>query len=313
MLQDLRQNKSESSSVDCKETLYLKDAGDCAQFIKHVAGLANTGHNAYLLLGVEDKTWIVKGISNYPHLLDCDTTQQQMNQALATRLDPLISVGYRTYPLEGTIVGLVCVIGKNIPYIVSIADARYGGRKTDGKDFYVTQGAVHIRRGTDTIVANRQSQLVGLIRQQSDPMAVIMALVFVAVIIGAGVGVAASLVPFGDPNIAALLGFVGGAIVGWVFHGYITKGVGGLQHGWLSATVRNAIGPLWGGVNGGMLGYIMVDSILQGRADPLHPLAMALIIGPLTAILLLVMLFAPVVALILGTKLSNLLEQRRHR
>ena len=55
LLKRLRRKGAESANVDAKEGLSLQCVGDRAQFLRHVAALANTGRRAYMIIGVEDK------------------------------------------------------------------------------------------------------------------------------------------------------------------------------------------------------------------------------------------------------------------
>lgn len=84
MLRRIQSGRTELSTIDCKETLDLKEVGDHASFIRHIAALANTGQRSHLLIGVEDKTWALKGIADDSSLRAIDGTQQQMNQILGS-------------------------------------------------------------------------------------------------------------------------------------------------------------------------------------------------------------------------------------
>jgi hypothetical protein len=310
ILRDLRRAKSELAHLDCKETLHLKEAGESAQFIRNIAGLANTGRQAYLLIGIENKSWRVTGIGSGSPLLDCEATQQQMNQILASRIDPPLSVGYRTYPLEGAVVGLVSVVGKKPPYIVAISDDKFGGRKTSGREVFVRRGEVYVRVRTDTLIANRQSQLIELMERQRDLVAVVIALVFIAAIIGAGAGLAASTVQFAEAGVAGMLGSVGGLAIGWIFNERLVRGLGTL-HGQVNKLLHNVAGPAWGALIGTLASYTMVDTLLSGRTVPLHPLAMALFVGPFSAVFLAVVLVTGPLAGLLLVKVEGLLQWRR--
>jgi len=93
-----------------------------------------------------------------------------MNQILANRLDPNLFVRYCTYEVSRVLYGLVAVEGKHAPYITAIEDQQYGGDRTRGAPSYIYRGAIYIRRGTNSLVANRQSEVLVIINKaQSAP------------------------------------------------------------------------------------------------------------------------------------------------
>jgi hypothetical protein len=163
LLQRLREQQTESSIVDGKADLPLETEGDRAFFIRHVAALANNTEPSHLIIGVEDKTWDPIGLSEDSPLCDSDQTQRRMNQTLANRLDPNVSVRYRTYEVSGVMLGLVAVEGTRAPYIIAIEDQQYGGDRTRGEPSYVYRGAIYVRRGANSVIANRQSEVLGTV------------------------------------------------------------------------------------------------------------------------------------------------------
>lgn len=163
LLKLLREHQTESPTIDGKVDLFLDKEGDRAFFIRHVAALANNVEPSSLIIGVKDKTWELIGLSEDSSLRDADSTQNRMNQILAIRLDPHLPVTYRTYELSGVTIGLVVVEGKRAPYIVAIEDQKYGGLRTQGGPSYIYRGAIYVRHGANSIIANRQSEILHLI------------------------------------------------------------------------------------------------------------------------------------------------------
>jgi len=165
LLQRLREQQTESPIVDGKADLPLETEGDRAFFIRHVAALANSVEPSHLIIGVEDKTWDLIGLSEDSPLRDSDLTQRRMNQTLTNRVDPNISVRYRTYEVSDVVLGLIAIEGMRAPYIIAIEDQQYGGDRTRGEPSYVYRGAVYIRRGASSVIANRQSEVLEIIRK----------------------------------------------------------------------------------------------------------------------------------------------------
>lgn len=162
MLQRLREEQTESPTIDGKEALSLQTEGDRAYFIRHVAALANNIEPSYLIIGVEDGTWNPIGLDEQSPLRNADDAQQRMNQALANRLDPNLFVRYRTYEVDGIVYGLVALQGTRAPYIVAIEDREYGGNRTQAAPSWIYRGSFYIRRGANSVIANRQSEILGI-------------------------------------------------------------------------------------------------------------------------------------------------------
>ncbi len=286
MLEKLQRRKSETSTIDAKETLHLKEDGDCASFIRHIAALANTGQKGYIYIGVEDKTWVPKGIAEDSPLRMVDSTQQQMNQILATRLDPPINVVYCTHDIDGIMIGVIGVEGTNPPYIVSIGDPKYGGAKTKGKESYIYRGTIYVRRGTESVPANRQSEILEILNGKRDYVEIAMSLVFIGTLVAIGVGVGASLIRFGDLPTAAILGCIWGVVIGWLFNRRLADAFGRFPIGKSGKVIKNIGGLLWGGTMGTYLSYTIVGNILNGKAKPLDPISMGFVVVPLIAVLI---------------------------
>jgi len=170
LLQRLREQQTESPIVDGKADLPLETEGDRAFFIRHVAALANNVEPSHLIIGIEDRTWDPIGLSEDSPLRDSDQTQRRMNQILANRLDPNISVRYHAYQVSGVVLGLVAVEGTRAPYIIAIEDQQYGGDRTRGEPSYVYRGAIYVRRGANSVIANRQSEVLGMVSKAQQVM-----------------------------------------------------------------------------------------------------------------------------------------------
>lgn len=163
LLRRLREQRTESPTVDGKVNLSLETDGDRAYFVRHVAALSNNVEPSYLIIGVEDGTWNPIGLSEDSPLRNSDETQRRMNQILANRLDPNVSVHYRTYEVSSVALGLVAVEGTHAPYITAIEDQRYGGVRTQAAPDYIHRGAIYVRRGASSVIANRQSEVLKIV------------------------------------------------------------------------------------------------------------------------------------------------------
>jgi hypothetical protein len=163
LLQRLREQQTESPIIDGKADLPLETEGDRAFFIRHVAALANNAEPSHLIIGIEDKTWDLIGLPEDSPLRDSDLTQRRMNQTLTNRVDPNISVRYRTYAVSDVVLGLIAIEGMRAPYIIAIEDQQYGGDRTKGEPSYVYRGAIYVRRGANSVIANRQSEVLEIV------------------------------------------------------------------------------------------------------------------------------------------------------
>ena len=165
LINQLREHQTELTTLEGKADIPLDTEGDRAYFIHHVAALANNVVPSYLVIGIEDRTWVPIGLPNGSPLLNSDQTQQRMNQILSNRIDPNLTVRYRTYEVSGFNLGVVAVQGDRAPYIIGINDLSYGGNRTRGEPEYIYRGMTYIRRGPSSIIANRQSDLISIIDQ----------------------------------------------------------------------------------------------------------------------------------------------------
>ena len=166
LIKRLQTQKTESATMDAKVELHLKTDGDKADFIHHVAALANNVIPSFLIIGIENKSWNIKGLDSTSPLLDSDKTQTRMNQILEHKLDPQLSIRYRTYNYEDLILGLVEVEGSRAPYLIAINDENFGGKRTKGSDCYIQRGVLYVRNGDSTTVANRQSRIHEILAQR---------------------------------------------------------------------------------------------------------------------------------------------------
>lgn len=165
MLNQLREHQTETALIDGKADLPLETTGDRAFFIRHTAALANNVEPSFLIIGLEDRTWVPIGLPNASPLLNPDQTQQRMNQILSNRIDPNLAIRYRTYQVGGLTLGVVAIQGDRAPYIIGINDLSYGGDRTRGEPENIYRGMVYIRRGSNSIIANRQSDLISIIEK----------------------------------------------------------------------------------------------------------------------------------------------------
>jgi hypothetical protein len=165
LIKRLKSQTTELAEIDAKEDLPLSSEGDKAFFIHHVAALANNASPSFLVIGIEDKSWELRGLSSDSPLLNSDHTQNRMNQILEKRLDPQLAIRYRTYEHQGKTLGLVAIEGSRAPYLIAIDDDRYGGNRTKGENCFIFRGVIYVRHGGSTIIANRQSRILEILNQ----------------------------------------------------------------------------------------------------------------------------------------------------
>lgn len=296
LLKKLRENETESSCFDVKEDLPLTSEGDKARFIRHIVALANTGKPSYLFVGVEDKTWAIAGIPEDSSLLEADVVQQSMNHILMGRVDPSLVVRYRTYKLSAGVIGVVAVRGVARPYVVAIADAEYGGDRDRGAPEYIRRGAIYVRQGANSIIANRQSQIVSLVN--ANPPSFLLGSIYVVeagVILNALLGLESSF--FGhevQPLVGAIIGILTGFTVAVIFTKNLAETMGDLLK---EATVKKYTRVVWGVLfcvlNGAYVGYKLTEAVHQGELPFLSSPFLSLVImggvgmvliGPLAAV-----------------------------
>lgn len=127
-LRGLVELKREGLTLDYKQDLNLGSEPENAEFIKDTLALANSGLTAYIVTGIQDRTWEPVGITK-------SHSQVRLNQILQNRTDPPISVEYAEIELNGHKHGVVKILGENPPYLVMVKDS-YGG---------IQRGTVFIR------------------------------------------------------------------------------------------------------------------------------------------------------------------------
>lgn len=127
-LRGLVELKREGPTLDYKQDLNLGSEPENAEFIKDTLALANSGRTAYIVTGIQDRTWESVGITE-------SYSQVRLNQILQNRTDPPISVEYAEIELNGHKHGVVKILGENPPYLVMVKDS-YGG---------IQRGTVFIR------------------------------------------------------------------------------------------------------------------------------------------------------------------------
>lgn len=297
ILMDLQTNLVESSSIDGKATLNLKEMGDRATLIRHVSAIANTGQEGYLIIGVENKTWNPIGLPADSSLTKSDETQKQINQILAGRIDPPISISYRTYTYDNVLIGVVLIPHGNPPYILSIPDDRYGGQKSESnRESYVYKGAIYVRRGSDSVIASRQSELFAVLEGRKNLIGVIEALGLIAFVVSVGVGVGTSLIKFLDVYVPSIVGCAWGLLIGLLFSHRVSESFGRFPKNLLSSILRSSLAPFVGMIIGAWLSYNLAGVVLSGKVKGLDPLSMGLIIAPIV----LVMNFLPAILVMLA-------------
>jgi hypothetical protein len=304
ILKDLRQGRPEFSNIDCKEMLNLSGDGNRATFIRHVAAFANAGCDSFMIIGIEDKTWASKGIDADSFYAKPDEAQQQMNQTLASRIDPPITVTYQTYKdIDCVLLGVIGISGENLPYVISILDDRFGGNKEKGEKSYIYKGAVYIRRGADSVIANKQSEVLNVVNGRRDLTGVALSLGFIAMLVSVGIGVGISTVKFSDLYGPTILGGIWGLFIGWLLHTRVRDLAGRFPTTVFGKALQNLAGPVWGALTGVCMGFTLGNSVLGGKLSItiMNPLLMGLFIAP--GIVLLYFLLP----LAVGASLDNIL------
>lgn len=141
----------ETTSVDFKRELYLDTAGEKAEFIKDVIGLANTqaSGSRWLIVGFDDKTREVHNPEDLPDrgLWHKKTTQDRIEQILSAYVVPHLNVRFETISYQGVIVGKLEILRESakLPYRVG----KSLGDKTDKKR--IEEGQIFVRHGSHTV------------------------------------------------------------------------------------------------------------------------------------------------------------------
>jgi hypothetical protein len=150
----LQTNRQEWKTVDAKRELILQETGDKAEFVKDVVAMANNGEPSYLVIGLEDGTFLPVGTLLHHY------TNNDLNQILVDKIDPTIVVDYQEFPIDGNEYAVVGIVGRNPPYIVA-RDLIHN--KQDRKRVRIYKGTIFVRHG-DRVAGISRSELEELIR-----------------------------------------------------------------------------------------------------------------------------------------------------
>ncbi len=152
----LQTNKQEWKTVDAKRELVLHEMGDKAEFVKDVVAMANNREPSYLVIGLEDKTFLPVG-----ELLHHNTSNN-LNQIIVDKIDPTIVVNYQEFKIESNEYAVVEIFGNNPPYIIA-CDLIHN--RQDRKQARVHKGTVYVRHG-DRVVGISRFELEKLLRSE---------------------------------------------------------------------------------------------------------------------------------------------------
>lgn len=149
---DLLQNSGhEFDNLEAKELLRLHELGQKAEFVKDIVAMANNYKESHIVIGLADHTFEIIGINRG------EISQEQLNQIISGKIDPVISVRYDEVELEDAkLVAVITINGVNPPYFVS-RDVAHGQRDTK---------RVSIRKGMSFV--RRQDVIDGMVRSDLD-------------------------------------------------------------------------------------------------------------------------------------------------
>lgn len=141
----------ETTSVDFKRELYLDTAGEKAEFIKDVIGLANTQASGkrFLIVGFDNKThefYVSLNLTNKGNWYET-INQDRIEQILSPYVVPNVEVRYKTVNYKGGKVGRLEILrdAKKLPYQVS----KSLGDKKDKKR--IEENQIFVRHGSHTV------------------------------------------------------------------------------------------------------------------------------------------------------------------
>lgn len=132
-LQAIRQ---EWKTVDAKQKLILQEVGDKAEFVKDVVAMANNREPSYIVIGLEDGTFLPTGLLSHHH------KKNDINQILVDKIDPPLVVDYREFIIEGNEYAVIEIVGHNPPYIVA-RDLIHN--RQDRKQVRIHKGTIFVR------------------------------------------------------------------------------------------------------------------------------------------------------------------------
>ena len=154
--------RSECEWLDYKRELHLTPDASAAAFTKDVIGMKNVG-GGYLVIGVQDKTWIPVGIdSQIPY--DGKSLRDVVRKCSGLELDIDI-VHHAAFPESGT--GLFCLIlvrgssrrkRRRVPSLI-VRDF------CPRENFGLRRGEIYIRRGDSTVRVQGQDELEDILER----------------------------------------------------------------------------------------------------------------------------------------------------
>lgn len=156
LIDQLRTKGKEWETVDAKQELVLKENGDKAEFIKDIVAMANNQTPSYLVIGLVDGTFQSVGKLNHHHI------QNNINQLLAGKIDPPITVNYSEFSIGEEEYAVVEVHGQNAPYLVA-QDVTHN--PSDRKRTKVYKGTIFVRHADRTEGASR-TELDNLLKKK---------------------------------------------------------------------------------------------------------------------------------------------------
>lgn len=136
IIRKLQQIRQEWNTVDAKQDISLKEVGAKAEFVKDVVAMANNGKPSFLIIGLEDGTFNPVGTLNHRH------KKNDINQILADKIDPPITVGYQEFVIDGNEYAVIEIYGQNPPYIVA-RDLVHSPQ--DRKRVRIDKGTIYVR------------------------------------------------------------------------------------------------------------------------------------------------------------------------
>lgn len=156
IIKTLQANRQEWKTVDAKRELILQEVGDKAEFVKDIAAMTNNREPSYLVIGLEDRTFLPVGTLSYHY------SKNDLNQILVDKIDPTIVVDYQEFTIDRNEYAVVEIVGRNPPYIVA-RDLIHN--KQDRKRVRVHKGTIYVRQG-DRVVGISRSELEELFRNE---------------------------------------------------------------------------------------------------------------------------------------------------
>ena len=126
----------EWNTVDAKQQLILKEVGDKAEFVKDIVAMANNSEPSFLIIGLKDGTFTPVGTLSHHY------KKNDINQMLADKIDPPITINYQEFTIDGNEYAVVEVHALNPPYIVA-RDLVHS--RQDRKRVRIYKGTIYVR------------------------------------------------------------------------------------------------------------------------------------------------------------------------